>query len=86
MYNKGLQQYFSIHLSESPFMFILFFVSVATDHKSHKAIYHTELWSAYTLLFKYLFQFPCSGDGIAVCLFRFLHHVEMSLGNILDFL
>jgi hypothetical protein len=41
--HKGLQQYFSIQISESPFVFILFFASVATDHKSHKAIYHTEL-------------------------------------------
>ena len=43
MYHKGLQEYFSIHLSESPFVFILFYASIATDHKSHKAIYHTEL-------------------------------------------
>jgi hypothetical protein len=41
-YHKGLQQYFSIHLSGSPFVFILFYASVANDHKSHKAIYHTE--------------------------------------------
>jgi hypothetical protein len=41
--HKGLQQYFSIQISESPFMFILFYASVATDHKSHKTMYHTEL-------------------------------------------
>jgi hypothetical protein len=42
-YQKRLEQIFSIHLSESPFVLILFYASVATNHKSHKAIYHTQL-------------------------------------------
>jgi hypothetical protein len=76
-YHKGLQRYFSIHLSESSFVFILFYASVTTDHKSHNVIYHTELLSACTLLFKYIFLFACSCDRIAVYLFIFLHHVEL---------
>jgi len=47
--------------------------------------------SAYSLLFNYLFLFPCSGEGIAVYLFKFLHPLEMFLGlhvldTLLDFL
>jgi hypothetical protein len=41
-YHKGLEQYFSIHLSESEFVFVLFYAPVTTDHKSHNVIYHTE--------------------------------------------
>jgi len=64
---------------------ILFYASKTTDRKSHKAIYHTELLSAYALIFKYLFVFLRSRDIIAIYLFKFLHHVEMSLGiDVLD--
>jgi hypothetical protein len=85
MYHKGLQQGYSIHLSESSFLFVLFYVPVTTNHKSHKAIYHTELLSAYTLVFKYFFLFSLFNDGIAVYMFKFLHHLEMSLGiDVLD--
>jgi hypothetical protein len=42
-YHKGQQQYFSIHLSESPFGFTLFYASITNDYKTHNVIYHTEL-------------------------------------------
>jgi hypothetical protein len=74
MYHKGLQQYFSIQLLESPFLFVLFYVPVTTNHKSHKATYHTELLNAYTLVLKYFFLFKLFNDGIAVYMFKFLHH------------
>jgi hypothetical protein len=38
-----MEQNFSIRLSESPLVFILFYASDATDHKSHKDMYHIEL-------------------------------------------
>jgi hypothetical protein len=53
MYHKGLRQYFSIIHSVSPFVFITIYASITTEHKSHKAIYHTHL-SVHVNVFSYI--------------------------------